>query len=290
MPQLVVAAGGVVWRGRHGDIEIALVHRPRYDDWSLPKGKLLAGEPALTAAVREVGEELGATVAVSRRIGRVQYDAGPIRKDVTYWVMRYLGGSFTPSDEVDAVEWLTPGPARDRLTYDVDRSVLDDFAALPVPYSVIALVRHAKAGKRSDWRGDDASRPLDTVGHRQAERLAQFLTCLAPDEILSADLTRCIQTVQPLADRLGLKVRVDHVFSDESYRRSPSTVETALLTLAKPGRVTVICSQGVAIPSLLDALGTGAASPETRKGSVWVLSFVDGDVIAADYYDERSIR
>jgi phosphohistidine phosphatase SixA/8-oxo-dGTP pyrophosphatase MutT (NUDIX family) len=286
----VIAAGGVVWRGRHGALEVAIVHRPRYDDWSLPKGKLTAGETELTAAVREVGEELGATVAVSRRIGRVSYDIGATRKTVTYWVMRYLGGAFTATDEVDEVEWLSPAKARTRLSYEVDRSVLRDFAASPVPDSVIALVRHAKAGRRRDWHGDDAQRPLEVTGLRQAALLAEFLTPFAPDRIISADRTRCVQTVEPLANRLGLDVEVDHVFADESYAESPLATQTAVLSLAKPGQVTVICSQGHTIPSLIEVLGTGGTPSETRKGAVWVLSLVDGDVIAADYYVAASGR
>ena len=129
----VAAAGGVVWRGRRGDIEVALVHRPRYDDWTLPKGKLEDGESELAAAVREVGEELGAAVAVSRRVGRVHYRHDGAKKTVAYWAMRYLAGEFVPNDEVDAIEWLTPAHAAKRLTYAVDLPVLADFAALPVP-------------------------------------------------------------------------------------------------------------------------------------------------------------
>ncbi len=141
--------------GRHRAVEVALVHRPRYDDWTLPKGKLEAGESELAAAVREVGEEVGAAVAVSRRIGRVRYHHDGAKKTVAYWAMRYLDGDFAPSDEVDELEWLTPAKARAKLSYAVDRPMLADFAALPVPDSVIVLVRHAQAGKRREWRGDD---------------------------------------------------------------------------------------------------------------------------------------
>jgi 8-oxo-dGTP diphosphatase len=217
-------------------------------------------------------------------VRRVSYGVGPLRKSVTYWAMQYRGGGFTPDDEVDGLTWLSPASARGRLTYDVDRSVLADFVALPLPDSVVVLVRHAKAGRRRDWHGDDALRPLDETGRRQAEQLAELLACFAPDRIISADRTRCIQTVEPLAQRLGLEIKVDPVFSDESYERSPSGTQTALLSLAKPGRVSVVCSQGTTIPSLIEVLGTGGTSPETRKGAAWALSFVDGDVIAADYY------
>jgi 8-oxo-dGTP diphosphatase len=280
----VAAAGGVVWRGRHGDIEIALVHRPKYDDWTLPKGKLEDGESELAAAVREVGEEIGAVVAVSRRVGRVQYRHDGARKTVAYWAMRYLGGEFVPNHEVDAIEWLTPAHAAKRLTYAVDLPVLTDFAALPLPDSVILLVRHAKAGKRSEWRRDDRTRPLDPAGMEQAQQLAEFLRRFAPQRVISADVTRCVQTVEPLAASLGLGVQLEPAFGDESYIQTPTATETALLSLAKPGWVTVVCSQGTTIPALIDTLAPATDSSDTRKGATWVLSFVDGDIIAVDYY------
>jgi 8-oxo-dGTP pyrophosphatase MutT (NUDIX family) len=282
------AAGGVVWRVDQGKVAVALVHRPRYDDWSLPKGKLDDGESELAAAVREVGEELGCRVAVSRRITRITYDVGVTHKRVAYWVMRYLDGEFVPSDEVDAVAWLPPKQASERMSYDVERRVMTDFVAVPIPESVIVLVRHAKAGKRSEWRGNDAKRPLDPTGCAQAERLTEFLPRFAPDRVISASPVRCVQTVEPLADALGLEVVIDPVFSDDEYASSPGATETALLALAKPNRVTVVCSQGLTIPGLIDRVARGIRPSDTRKGAAWVLSLVDGTVVSADYYEDAA--
>lgn len=278
------AAGGVVWRGHHGELEIALVHRPQHDDWTLPKGKLKDGESELAAAVREVGEELGAAVAVSRRVGRVRYQHDGANKTVAYWAMRYLAGDFVAGDEVDAIEWLTPDNAATRLTYPADLPVLADFVALPVLDSLILLVRHAKAGKRTEWRGDDRLRPLDRSGQQQAQDLAEFLRWFAPQRVISADVTRCVQTVEPLARSLGLDVHLEPAFADDSYIQTPTATETALLALAKPGTVTVVCSQGTTIPALIEALAPGTDSSDTRKGATWALSFLDGDIVAADYY------
>lgn len=281
----VAAAGGVVWRGNHKSVEVALVHRPRYDDWTLPKGKLAEDETELAAAVREIGEEIGSTVAVSRRIGRIRYDVEGVRKTVTYWVMRDLGGEFRPNAEVDEMVWLTPGKARRRLSYDQDRAVVADFASLPMPDSVLILLRHAKAGKRVDWDGDDALRPLDADGVRQARDLVQLLVPFRPTRIVSADLRRCEQTVVPLAEHLGVDVSIEPAFADARFVAAPDATYSAMLALAKPGEVTVICSQGVTIPALIDRFAAGGRSSETRKGAAWVLSIVDGDVVAADYYD-----
>jgi 8-oxo-(d)GTP phosphatase len=280
----VRAAGGVVWRPDKGKVEVALVHRPRYDDWSLPKGKLLENEAVLSGAVREVGEELGSRVAVSRRVGDVSYDVPDGLKNVTYWVMRHLDGTFTPNSEVDAVQWVRPKAAREQLSYDVDRRVMADFASVPIPDSMILLVRHAKAGKRSEWRGNDKDRPLEPAGAAQTARLTNLLELFAPDRIVSAEPTRCVETVRPLAERLGTTVRIDPVFGDEAFAASPAASEDAVLALAKPGNVTVICSQGVTIPNLIDRLGRGILEPDTKKGAFWALSVVDGTVVSMDYY------
>jgi 8-oxo-dGTP diphosphatase len=285
---IIRAAGGVVWRVRKGKIEVALVHRPRYDDWTLPKGKLAADETELAAAVREVHEELGAHVAVSRRIITITYPIDAARKRVTYWVMKHVGGEFVPNDEVDEIAWLRPKHARGTMSYDVDREVLVDFMAVPVPESVIVLVRHARAGKRSEWKGDDAKRPLDESGREQARLLVGFLSTFAPTRVVSANLARCTQTVQPLADALGLSVAIDPAFSDAEYTATPAATETSLLSLAKPGKITVVCSQGVTVPGLIDRVVRGTRLSDTRKGDAWVLSVVDGTVVSADYYDDAS--
>jgi 8-oxo-dGTP diphosphatase len=133
---MVRAAGGVLWRPTaDGGVEVALVHRPRYDDWSLPKGKVDHGETWLQAAVREIREETGFDVEVGALLGDVTY---PVRrrsgveatKVVRYWAMRAVGGLFTPNDEVDELGWLDRAAAAERLSYDLDREVLSRFAAL----------------------------------------------------------------------------------------------------------------------------------------------------------------
>jgi 8-oxo-dGTP diphosphatase len=275
----------VVWRRLQGKVEVAVVHRPRYDDWTLPKGKVHDGESLLATAVREVAEELGARVAVSRRLSDVRYPTDSGRKTVSFWAMHFREAMPTSDDEVDDVRWLSPKQARRTLTYDLEQRVVAEFAALPPPDSVIVLVRHAKAGRRSEWRGDDVKRPLDLTGEQQALQLVPFLCAFAPEQVYSAELVRCVQTVQPLADVLGVPVQVEPAFSDVVCARSPDATVTAALALAKPGAVSVVCSQGQAIPHVVEALAPGSVSAEPRKGSAWVLSMVDGAAVSADYYD-----
>jgi 8-oxo-dGTP diphosphatase len=126
----VKASGGVVRRpGEHG-VEIAVVHRPQYDDWSLPKGKLDAGETWEAAALREVEEEIGLRCTLGEELPQVEYQDRKGRdKVVRYWLMDVEGGEFAPNDEVDEVRWVTPAEAADLLTYDRDRELLREAGA-----------------------------------------------------------------------------------------------------------------------------------------------------------------
>ena len=133
---VVRAAGCVLWRcsPRDGGPEIALVHRPRYDDWSHPKGKLKRGEEPLRGAVREVLEETGVVCVPGAALPTVRYLAKGRPKEVRYWVAEAAepagddaDGGFVPNDEVDRLVWLPPDEARAWLTHDHDRALVDAF-------------------------------------------------------------------------------------------------------------------------------------------------------------------
>jgi ADP-ribose pyrophosphatase YjhB (NUDIX family) len=273
-----------------------MVHRPKYDDWSLPKGKHEAGEHLLQTAHREVLEETGLEVVLGRRSVRTQYpvpvpDGAPVPKQVDYWTAQWVGGDFRPNDEVDELRWLPVTGAAALSSHEHDRAVLADLARTDVPLMpTLVLVRHGRAGSRSEWDGPDDLRPLDAKGRRQAERLAEVLPLFRPDAVLSAPPVRCRETVEPLAERLGLEIRPTDVLGEEGFAADPEAgltlVERLLAPRAQPG-VTVVCSQGGAIPSVLMALGVrvhGARLyPPCAKGSSWVLGGRPG-ALAADYY------
>ena len=121
----VKASGGVVWRRGDRGIEVALVHRPRYDDWSFPKGKLNTGESWEDAALREVEEEIGLRCRIGHELPPTNYrDSKGRAKVVRYWMMEPLDGEFVPSDEVDEVRWLAPPEADRLLSYAHDRELL----------------------------------------------------------------------------------------------------------------------------------------------------------------------
>lgn len=280
------AAGAVLWRPTDTTVEVALIHRPRYDDWTLPKGKLDRGETELAAAVREVAEETGSDATVGRRLHRVSYsmpDAGVDQKTVQFWAMRHVGGEFVPNAEADELRWMPPAQARTTLSYDTDRAVLDSLD--PLPDSFVVLVRHAKAGKRSEWHADDRNRPLEPAGERQSAALAGVLRHFGVTRVVSADLVRCRQTVEPLARALGLAVEESAAFADRVATGEGGTDEAvrAVCALAEPGSVNVVCSQGETIPMLVAVL-TARRSVKTRKGAYWVLGFSGGTVVSADAY------
>ncbi|MGW5424348.1 NUDIX hydrolase [Streptomyces sp. NPDC003943] len=131
-PAPILAAGAVLWRpAASGEgVEIALVHRPKYDDWSHPKGKLKADETFADCAVREVLEETGHSCVLGARLPTVRYPVNGRPKEVAYWTARALGGTFTPGREVDALAWLPPAAARARLTQPRDRELLSALLAV----------------------------------------------------------------------------------------------------------------------------------------------------------------
>lgn len=291
---VIAAAGAVLWRpGADGSVETALVHRSRYDDWTLPKGKLEPGEHLLGAAVREVGEETGQRVVVGRRGLRTRYPLAAGQKRVDYWLMRACDGRFVPDDEVDDLRWVPLDDAAERLDYGHDRAVVTDALRTDVPRAPsLLLVRHGSAGSRSDWDGDDDDRPLDAKGRDQARRLAEVLPWFGPTAVLSAARARCVQTVQPLAEALGQPVQPLPELGEEEFAADPdaglAVLERLVAPREEPG-VAVVCSQGGAIPAALEALGVrwegvpDRAHPPCAKGSVWALGGRPG-ALAADYY------
>lgn len=304
----VHAAGGVVWRPRAaGGVRVCVVHRPRYADWTLPKGKLEPDEHPLLAAVREVAEETGVCAVPQVRLPSIRYRTrDDLPKVVDFWSMRAAAvGEFQPNDEVAAVRWVGVAEAAGLLTYPHDLAVLSAFAGLPEVTNVLGLVRHALAGRRSTWSGPDSARPLDADGRARARELAPLLALPRPRRLLAASVRRCVQTLDPLAGRLDLPIEVDSCFDEPAPGRDG--VEGALASaarlveLARDGDPAVVCSQGKVIPAALaclaaEATGSRPSRPElpagpatgpepdwrTPKGGGWLLAFHGARLVAAD--------
>ena len=278
--RLIEAAGGVLWRPALGGagVEVALVHRPKYDDWSLPKGKLTSGEHPVLGGLREVWEETGYNGIPGRPLGEIRYIKDGVPKRVRYWAMRAADGAFEPGDEVDQLMWLPPKEGQHHLLPFRDRSILAEFARDPEPTWPCLLVRHGSAGERSAWPGDDRERPLDDVGKEQAQRLTEILAAFGISQVFSADVLRCLDTVGPYAASRHLTVESEPLVSESGVAASPESAVERLLAIVSSGDAVAVCSQGKAIPELIDgvcrALGyLTPPDPSARKGAVWALHF-----------------
>ena len=294
VPVAVRAAGTVLWRrgGSHA-VEVAVVHRPRHTDWSLPKGKCEPGETAAACAVRETWEETGFRPVLVRPLGEIAYQVTyPVagRKVVTYFAGRADDATFQTNAEVDELRWLRPDRAAELLTYPGDRDVLDRFTALPANTRTVLLVRHAKAGRKSEWPGPDAERPLSPAGRTQAAALRALLPLFGPARVHAADRARCVETVAGLAGDLGVPVVVEPLLTEEAFEHDRHAATRRLDVIARRHGVPVVCGQGGAIPGMIRRLaarsGLAMGNVPCKKGSVWVLSFHPAkphQLVAADY-------
>jgi len=277
----VEAAGGVVLRNGH----VALVHRPAYDDWTLPKGKLEPGEGRLQAAVREVGEETGLRCFVGPALGTIEYvDAHGRDKTVHYWAMVATTDALAPTKEVDDARWLPLDGAPGQLTYERDRDVLARAVSLlpfgPVP---VFFVRHAKARDRDKWEPPDELRPLTRPGRAQAEALAGLLAERRPVVLVSSPYVRCVETLEPLGAALGLPVQD----SDALAEGASADEALALLAAAATFGPAVACTHGdvqQAVISSLAEAGVPLSSPlHFAKGSTWELTLERGRFTSGHY-------
>lgn len=287
----IQAAGVVLWRPsrKHG-IKVALIHRPDYDDWSLPKGKAEPGESSTVTAYRETLEETGITPQLGRHVDTISYETSAGLKMVHYFAARAVSGEFTPNKEVDELQWMTIAKARPRLTYPRDRGVLDSFTTLPAELATVVLVRHCRAGQRDSFAGADSKRPLDRKGRRQAEDLAERLAVFGPTSVSAAPLERCRQSVAPLAERIGVPVTDEPCLSEAEFAHDPAAARRRVSDIATRQwpALAVVCSQGGVIPGVIKSLAARAelalATTNTPKGAYWVLSFDGKRLCQADRY------
>ena len=285
---LTRAAGAVLWRHDGVGIEIAVIHRPRYDDWSFPKGKPKSGEHILLAAVREVEEETGIRPRLGRRLPARTYLKGGRSKRVDYWAATGDAGVFVPGDEVDRIEWLPVSYAEQRLTYAHDIDLLHEFAAGPCHTTPIVILRHGAAGERTDWRADDALRPLDERGLAEAAALPDLLGAFGPLRVISSATVRCVGTVLPYALRRGVPVETDLAFTVATGAAANlAAARVAVLDLVAARTPTVVCTHGEIVSELVRALCAELSEktpddPGLRKGGFWVVHIGDGEIAAME--------
>lgn len=287
----VEAAGGIIYRKRNtidssntsdlkktsnqenmisdDDFELCLVYRPKYDDWSWPKGKNEDNESHRHTAVREVGEETGYAVTLGPHIAQIEYplenegkksisksgaknssqnnNKTEVVKRIHYWMMREIDenaamkrlpafGPIKPAKptEIGNVIWLTPSKARKKLTHDSDRKVLDAFLEKlhdgQTEYKTLILVRHGKAESRKSWQGSEATRPITPLGSAASYALGRELACYAPNRIVSSPWKRCVETVATFAHYSSLSIEQIAELTEDHHENKPKSTLSVLIS------------------------------------------------------------
>ena len=289
--ETVKAAGALVWRENGKHLEVLLVHRPRYDDWSIPKGKVESCESVRTCAVREVAEETGVQVILGQPLSRVRYKIGDgSRKEVHYWAARVAPEASAAvaarcavkpasAKEIDAVEWLRVGQARKRLTYPYDRDLLGELVDLwedgKLDTWTLVLVRHGRAVKRSVWNRpkerdketDEATRPLThDQGETRARALVPILAAYGVGRVLTSPWKRCVDTVAPYAAAAGLDLEMADAFTEMAHAESPkgvrSVVKKVLRVREEP---TALCTHRPVLPTIMEVVSQYAPGKLLRS-------------------------
>ena len=271
---------------------MALIHRPKYDDWSFPKGKREPGEHMLQTAVREVAEETGLQVILGRPLTQACYDRGGRPKRVDYWVARPVPegpDAFQANDEVDTLEWVAADAARGRLSYPHDALMLEEFTAGPASTVPFVLLRHASAGGKDSWKGDDLARPLDAHGAAEADLLSLLLACYGTSRVITSAAERCVATVRPYAALTGAKLEVDPALAVGQANSDADAAAARVAAAVTVGQPTVFCAHRENMPILLTAAcaALGAAPPDgpaLHKGGFWVLHSAEGALVATEQH------
>ena len=279
------AGGGLIWRpNKKGSVDVLLVHRPGYRDWTFPKGKQDDGEAIRMTARREVAEETNLYCRLGKLLGTIEYlTGGGSPKIVHMWEMAYSHGSFKPNSEVDKVQWVPAGKVTDMLTYERDREFYQSLKPMWwVGKPWMQLIRHAEAGHRRTWTGDDRTRPLSALGRQQAMVLRERYADKGLDRIVSSPFVRCVQTVEPLSAATRIEIEKHPALAEGADPKATAELLGELST----GR-SALSSHGDVITGVMEYLarrGLRLSEPfDTKKGSVWKLSVVDGEITKARY-------
>ncbi|MBM7051886.1 NUDIX domain-containing protein [Rothia sp. ZJ1223] len=256
----VVAAGCIIWRQKKDKIEVLIIHRPHYDDWSWPKGKQDHGETVAETAVREVREEVGLTVTLGAPLAVTRYSVKHGKKEVFYWAARASSSDHAQADlsEVDELRWVSPAEARKLLTNDTDQEPLDALIALHerghLHTRPVIIVRHAKAKPRSSWAGAEGERTLVATGKRQALAVGELLQVWAPTRIISSPWTRCMQTVAPYSKATGLVIKQKSALTEAAYKAHPKKVAKIIQGLFDKDDSVMLCTHRPVLPTVLEVL------------------------------------
>ena len=252
----IVSAGGVVLREHTDGLQVLLIHRKRYDDWSLPKGKGETDELLPETAVREIREETGVAALLGLRLPSIRYKVGKGPKAVHYWRSAVLSQRpRRPDREVSAVKWFPVDAALEKATYPDERAVIEAAVAAPQTNALL-IVRHAKAMQRKHWSGDDRKRRLSGRGRDQAKRLVDVLSAFGVERLVSSASARCKETLKPYAKTQKIGIETYDQLTEESAAKNPKAVRKLMAELLKNlDRPTAVCGHRPVLPEMYAGLG-----------------------------------
>jgi 8-oxo-dGTP diphosphatase len=289
MDDAIPAAGTIVWRRNDsGEVEVAIIHRPKYDDWSFPKGKCEVGENSIACAYRETVEETGFEIRFKEFLGEISYLAEGTAKRVKYWSAKFLRQVGTPMQgEVDQVLWKSPNEAEELLSRESDREILTRFLGTELDTQVLILLRHAKAIAREDWQNEDLDRPLSAIGEQQAKRLISTLTPFGIREIHSSSAVRCYETINPLARALSLDYFFTDSLTEYVFTKNAARTFKYIDRLLENGEPTLICGHNPILPQYLaekySRQGFEISEAALKPGDAWILHHIGKEVISVDH-------
>lgn len=268
----VPAAGALLWRRQRGALQVLLVHRAKYDDWSWPKGKLDPGESWPGAAAREVHEETGLRprLGLPLPLSKYRLPRGDI-KHVHYWAATVADGDGKLVNEIDKVAWLSPTLAARRLTNPINivqlDALLDAEHAGTLDSWPLLVVRHADAVRRDGWKGEDPTRPLNRSGSQRARTLIPILRAYDVRTVVTSPSERCLQTVLPYSTNAHARVRTKNGLSEEGFAADRTKVVKHVGRALLAGVPVALCTHRPLLPSLLTTLAD-QADPGSRPEKV----------------------
>jgi len=285
---MILAAGAVIWRKEKKEVQIALVHRPRYDDWSLPKGKQDGAESLIACAFREVIEETNLKVAFGPYIGDTEYFVPDGLKKVHYWSARLADDSpeFHANEEVDLLEWLSIEAAIEKVTRDSDREIIEKFLSVPFDSYPLIMLRHAKALAREEWQGEDEDRPLEQLGQQQARRMLSLYQVYGLTQIHTSDAVRCHDTVEQMAHALNIPLTITNKVSEYTWKKSKEQAIDYAKELIKENEPVILCSHNPVLPRMMEKLTKKIdfdyPDNKLQPGEAWILHHNKKDVLQID--------
>ncbi len=291
MSKIILAAGALVWRkSKEKKIEIAVIHRPKYNDWTIPKGKVELNESSIACAYREVIEETSIETEFGMYLGEVKYQSLDGPKQVSFWSAQVVKeNTFTPNSEVDEIKWVEAAKAAKFLSLESDKEILSKFNKLKYESKPLVLLRHAKALSRDEWQGDDDDRPLDSLGQMQAKRLLSIYQAFNLEQIHTSDAIRCYDTVEPMAKALGLRLEVSNNLSESAFKKDKEDAFDYARDLIKSDKRALLCSHNPILPKVLNKLTkkSDVESDEEKlyPADAWVIHRIGKEVIQIDRID-----